>query len=254
MILNFFKDFLKPKNTLSTTHLHNYPTKLNIGCGYDKRSEYLNVDIDSKCSPDLLLDADGNLDVLPRSYFSEILASDVLEHVPRSESLRNLLTWNELLMKGGCLNIKTTDIISLASRMVSDMTYAAHHGWTICLFGNQAQPGDFHLTGFSDITLEVLLSAAGFEVITKGHIDEWMFDWTAKKIDSWTEFVEEQKQLSDFEFLCNTYRRVFLRDLDEQGNMHYSKRLRIGQTRSEVYLDIASSPEALFVKARTLNK
>lgn len=228
--------------------------KLNIGCGYDKRPEYLNVDIDPKCSPDLLLNADGSLDVLPKSHFFEILASDVLEHVPRSESLRNLLIWNELLVQGGCLNIKTTDIISLASRMVSDMSYAAHHGWTICLFGNQAHPGDFHLTGFSEITLEVLLSAAGFEVVTKGQIDEWMFDWTAKKVDSWSDFVKEHKQLSDFEFLCNTYKRVFLRELDEQGNTHYSKRLRIGRARSEVYLDIASSPEALFVKARSLNK
>ena len=28
--------------------------------------------------------------------------------------------------------------------MAADPTFAAQFGWTICLFGNQAHPGDFH--------------------------------------------------------------------------------------------------------------
>ena len=72
------------------------PEKLHVGCGYDKRPGYLNIDIDPACEPDILLA--GNLDnLLPRNYFVELLAKDVLEHIPRSETLRALLEW------AGCL-------------------------------------------------------------------------------------------------------------------------------------------------------
>jgi hypothetical protein len=254
MTLRSLKRLFNQELAVPRRSVKDYPTKLNIGCGFDKKIDYLNVDIDPNCGPDLLLSPDGSLDVLPRLYFSEILARDVLEHFPRSQSSRNLLIWNELLIQGGSLHIVTTDVLSVASKMVSNMTYAAHHGWSICLFGNQVHPGDFHLTGFSDLTLEVLLSAAGFEVSSKGYIDEWCFDWTTIKVDSWSQFIQEQERFSDIHFLSNSYEKVFNRELDAQGRDHFSESLKKGLTRREVYLEIASSPEALFVKARALGK
>lgn len=231
-----------------------FPNKLNIGCGYDKRAGYLNVDIDPNCMPDLLLGEDGDLGALPKQYFEEILARDVLEHFPRSESLRNLLIWNKHLQMDGKLRVVTSDILSVATKMTENMTYANHHGWTLCLFGNQKQPGDFHLTGFTEIVLEVLLSAAGFKVTTKGHIDEWCFDWSATKVDDWTEWIKEEEQSSNVQFLTNTYRKCFGRELDNEGESFYSDRLKKGCTRESVFLDLASSPEAIFVHANLLNR
>jgi predicted SAM-dependent methyltransferase len=105
-----------PRNFESSTAVP-FPKKLNIGCGYDKRVGYLNVDIDPNCTPDLLLGQDGDLGALPKRHFEEILARDVLEHFPRSESLRNLLIWNELLQLNGELRIVTSDILAVATKM-----------------------------------------------------------------------------------------------------------------------------------------
>jgi hypothetical protein len=243
----------RPATFTHSTDTHNYPRKLNIGCGFDKRLDHMNVDIDPNCNPDLLLDPNGNMDALPRNYFSEVLARDVLEHFPRNQSLRNLLEWNELLVATGILKLVTTDILSVAQKLKENKTYADHHGWTICLFGNQVQFGDYHLTGFTEITLQVLLSAAGFEVVTKGYIDEWCFDWAAKKVDSWSQFVEDQESYTDVEFLEHAYRKVFLRELDNEGKSYFHSLLKEGHSRRKVYLELASSPEALFVKARALS-
>jgi hypothetical protein len=133
------------------------------------------------------------------------------------------------------------------------MTYANHHGWTLCLFGNQVQPGDFHLTGFTEIVLEVLLSAAGFKVTSKGHIDGWCFDWLATKVEDWLEWLEGEEYSSNIEFLANTYIRCFSRELDPDGKKYYLERLKKGFTRKSVFLDLASCPEAIFVKANALN-
>ena len=63
-----------------------FPPKLNIGCGYDKREGYLNVDVDPACAPDLLI-RDGDYSPIPRRQFEEVLAKDVLEHIPRAQTI-----------------------------------------------------------------------------------------------------------------------------------------------------------------------
>src|ERR1041384_6056075 len=60
------------------------PTRINVGCGYDKRPGYLNIDVDPACSPDILIvNEDDSL--VPRGHFEEVVANDVLEHVPRAK-------------------------------------------------------------------------------------------------------------------------------------------------------------------------
>lgn len=44
------------------------PAKLNIGCGYDKRDGYLNIDSDPACCPDILI-IDNDLSGLPKGHF-----------------------------------------------------------------------------------------------------------------------------------------------------------------------------------------
>jgi len=62
------------------------PSKLNYGCGHNKLAGYLNVDIDPACQPDLLI-KNGDTSAIPRDYFEEVLANDVLEHFPRTQTL-----------------------------------------------------------------------------------------------------------------------------------------------------------------------
>lgn len=55
--------------------------KLNLGCGFDKREGWLNVDNFPECQPDQLLDIEATPWALPTDGFEHILMKHVLEHV-----------------------------------------------------------------------------------------------------------------------------------------------------------------------------
>jgi len=68
--------------------------KLNLGCGYNKKDGYVNVDKDEGCSPDLCFDitrADWPVDT---SVIEEVLAEHILEHLEGTEPY--LTFWKEL--------------------------------------------------------------------------------------------------------------------------------------------------------------
>jgi predicted SAM-dependent methyltransferase len=55
--------------------------KLNLGCGFDKRPGWHNVDHFAACEPDQVLDIEATPWDLPSDGFEEILLKHVLEHV-----------------------------------------------------------------------------------------------------------------------------------------------------------------------------
>ena len=225
------------------------PRRLNFGCGYDKREGYLNVDSDPACEPDVLL-VDNDLSVLPRHGFDEILAHDVLEHIPRAVTPAILLEWADLLTDGGKLVLQTSSIEGVASQLADNPSFRDQHGWTICLFGNQAHPGDFHLTGFTDMTLSVHLLAAGFRVDSMWVTDHWLLHAEATKVADWTDVVEQHATSDDEEFLAAAYRAMLDRESDDSGRVHFTNALAEGRaSRRDVVKELGSSPEHLFVVA-----
>ena len=55
--------------------------KLNLGCGFDKREGWLNVDNFPECEPDQRLDIEQTPWDLPSDAFEHVLMKHVLEHV-----------------------------------------------------------------------------------------------------------------------------------------------------------------------------
>lgn len=55
--------------------------KLNLGCGFDKREGFLNVDNFPACAPDQLFDIESTPWPLPTNQFEHVLLKHVLEHV-----------------------------------------------------------------------------------------------------------------------------------------------------------------------------
>jgi SAM-dependent methyltransferase len=93
------------------------PRRLNIGSGKDWREDCLNVDYNDYWRPDAVLDLNLPLDHvlarpterfgpvrLEKGYFREIIANDVLEHIPDlTTAMRTCL---DLLAEGGRFRIK----------------------------------------------------------------------------------------------------------------------------------------------------
>ena len=55
--------------------------KLNLGCGFKKLSDHWNVDIQSKCNPDQVLDLEITPWPYPDNFFERITADSILEHL-----------------------------------------------------------------------------------------------------------------------------------------------------------------------------
>jgi hypothetical protein len=219
-----------------------YPSKLNLGCGHDHLEGYLNVDVDPLCSPDLLI-VDGDDSAIPRGYFTEVFAQDVLEHIPHAQTLDALLNFADYLADGGKLILRTSSIVHVAAKLLSAQRYADHVGWTICLFGTQQHPGDFHYTGFTAVTLQTDLIAAGFTIEKMELRSGWLFHVEARKTLDWTSTVESTSGLTDLEFLQRAYQIAFYRDIDEGGILSYGKKLREGLSRKHALKEIFSAPE-----------
>lgn len=61
--------------------------KLNLGCGYDRRDGWLNVDAFAGCEPDKVMDLEEIPWDLPSDAFEHVLLKHVLEHVGRDFQL-----------------------------------------------------------------------------------------------------------------------------------------------------------------------
>jgi predicted SAM-dependent methyltransferase len=159
-----------------------FPRRLNLGCGFDRREGYLNVDFQPFHQPDLVSDV-RKLDALPSAAYEEIVAQDVLEHLPRTDTLDTLREWARVLRPGGRLVLRVPDVIGLARLLANRRDLAEQEVLLQNLFGTQAYPGDFHHFGFTELVLRHYLAAAGFRVDELSHRDEWLFDVVAVRVE-----------------------------------------------------------------------
>jgi hypothetical protein len=228
----------------SLTRAGPIPTKINVGCGQDKRPGYLNIDVDPQSRADLLI-VNNDDSMIPRNYFEEVLAHDVLEHIPRARTLAALLDWADYLVDGGKLVLQTSSILGVAAKLEQSPPYRQQHGWTACLFGNQAHPGDYHFTGFTELTLKVHLLAAGFRIDQLGLRDDWLFTVEASKAEDWATSCDLAVE-SDAEFVREAYRRAVFRNIEGEELKAATKALTLGVPRKVALKAIYASPERLY--------
>ena len=106
------------------------PRKINLGSGKDFRHDYLNIDTNPLWQPDLVWDLALSIFLtrhterfgmmsLQENFFDEILANDVLEHVP--ELVKIMTNCLKLLRVGGRMEILVPYELSLGA--CSDPTH-----------------------------------------------------------------------------------------------------------------------------------
>lgn len=138
--------------------------KLNIGCGLNPLSGYVNIDIIPTVRADLVADGSNILDVKPlwRGKVEEIVSYHAFEHFSHSQALRALRQWRELLQDGGKLVLELPDIYELCNMVSSgqddDLTLAY-------IFGSQDRDGQNHYWGWSPSSLEREMLEADYKDI-----------------------------------------------------------------------------------------
>ena len=227
------------------------PRRLNLGCGWDHRAGYVNVDFHAYHKPDVVADV-RKLGFLPAGHYDEIVAQDVLEHLPRRQTLAVLRHWNRLLRKGGTLELRVPNVVALVDllkmgeyRDPEKQKEVIHY-----LFGTQAYTGDFHLTSFTDVLITHYLSAAGFSTQRIAPHAYWLYDVTAEKLSDVEgpevfDFQELRTIEGDSEFVHACYRTLLGRAPDPDGLAHYVGVLRDGGSRDQVLGVFVASEEYL---------
>jgi len=216
-----------------------------MGCGFDIKNDFLNVDLHEMHGPDLVADC-TDLHMLPSSYYEYILAKDVLEHIPRLKTRSTLREWNRLLKIDGILELQVPNVIGLLDLLTRDenQNIAQHEKLLQCLYGTQAYNGDFHFIGFTEITLNGVLSETGFSLRESRVRDEWLFHAKAIKVEN----SQSDKLLiiKDNEgFLHAMYMALLDREPDEEGFNYYMEMLNKGFNREAVIETIKASDEYL---------
>jgi predicted SAM-dependent methyltransferase len=138
--------------------------KLNLGCGLDKRSGYLNVDCRPQVRPDRVADM-RRLPWVADNSVEEIAARDVLEHVGWREIPGVLREWARVLEPGGRLVLQLPNLCYLADRYLHRRDTGEFVRW---IYGDQDYPENQHRSGFDEESLRRALAQVGFEIETLG--------------------------------------------------------------------------------------
>lgn len=222
------------------------PLKANLGCGFDIREGYLNVDLHDWHKPDLIADV-TNLDMLPDGHFNEILAQDILEHLERHKTVPTLKEWARIMRPGGVIHIRVPSLLDLFSMLSSPERRSLEESEKVIhlIHGTQAYTGDYHLAGFTPVVLEAYLKQAGL-LLCHAHLrDEWLFEVSARKIDN---LIDPE------EMVHNSYFRILHRPADSGGLAALAARVEQENiTVSAVDEILANSEEAKRIESMPLH-
>ncbi len=153
---------------------------MNLGCGFDRREDCLNVDLQPMHRPDVVADA-VNLGFLPTGFFTQVTARDVLEHIPRPRIQEALQEWSRVLAPDGVLELQVPNVIGLLEQLKNKHSLEAQAMLLQSLFGTQAYNGDCHFYGFTAPVLAEHLNQAGLRIVRCEAKDGWLFDVSAVK-------------------------------------------------------------------------
>jgi len=148
------------------------PIKLNLGCGLDKRKDYVNIDVRKEVYPDIVLDLEKVPYPFPDNFADEILAKDVLEHFSFRNVQSILKEWHRILKPNGRIIIQTPDFDQIVQKFYNgeiekfgDPNTPLWYKLSYFLYGGQDYPENTHKCIFTKSELTKLLQQIGFRVL-----------------------------------------------------------------------------------------
>jgi len=222
--------------------------RLNLGCGNDYRAGWVNVDMHASHKVDMVSDVTWLKEIADQTCV-EILAQDVLEHISRPRASTALLEWNRVLQPSGWLTVRVPSLVHLLGLLThpARQDIPAQKELIQCLYGTQGYDGDFHLNGYTAMTLQHDLAQAGFALGAVRIVDDWMFEVDACKEQHMV--PDALLRIStDEAFLHAAFQKLLGRAPDAEGARYYGGVLRQGIAREAVLNSLMTSEEhCLFV-------
>ena len=119
--MEYLKRYRAPRDIRTYFRTHQVK-KLNVGCGYNILSDWLNVDAEPK--PGAIYLDGGKPWPYPSNSFAAVLAEHVIEHVPKPDGIKFLSEAFRVLEPGGYLRIVTPDLTFLMRLACDDLVDA----------------------------------------------------------------------------------------------------------------------------------
>ena len=139
--------------------------KLNLGCGDDLRSGYINVDIFPSSNECYRQGDMTSLDWLTEDgVVDEIIALDCIEYLPINEIQSTITNWIKKLVSGGVLKILVPDCYATAKAFYQGQLSLQEYSQIT--FGTQTGT-DKRLSMIDTTTMISLLEEAGMTISTK---------------------------------------------------------------------------------------
>jgi predicted SAM-dependent methyltransferase len=142
---------------------------LNVGCGERTYKEYPEghhcINYDARNIPnhtDVVGDV-RDLSIFGNDHFDYILASDIIEHFPISDTPMILKEWKRVLKSEGIVEFRLPDLDAICRSYVEKRHDAKLTSWL--LYGGQDYPGNFHFVCFDRQFLNSVIVPIGFEEV-----------------------------------------------------------------------------------------
>ncbi len=139
--------------------------KLNLGCGSNKLSDSINIDINEEFKPDLLLDflkfpypfANDSIDVI---YFFH-----TIEHITKVAHPTLLTEFHRILHSDGQLIISYPEFVKIAQAFIDNRFGWRESFWEATIYGRQTTKHDYHVCAMDTPTFTQLLCEIGFNIV-----------------------------------------------------------------------------------------
>ncbi len=177
--INKFKRVVYP---FTDNQMNCFGKKLNIGCYHMKLNDFINIDINPECEPDILGDV-RELEFENESI-DLILASQVLEHFDLLDVKFLLSKFYKWLKHNSHLIIEVPDVGTILD-MVEKGKCKLEDYYEYAIYGNQFEIGMKHKSQFDETLLMNMLKEAGFNNITRNYKVSNGLDDISLRFDVW---------------------------------------------------------------------
>lgn len=136
---------------------------LNLGCGSNKITGAVNVDLESSVKPDVIADF-RNLLPFPAGSVDEIYFFHTIEHIEKTYHARILCEMFRVLKHDGLLIVSYPEFTRCAQNYINNFQ-GKRDFWEATIYGRQLYKSDYHISLMDSRFFEELLEYVGFKDI-----------------------------------------------------------------------------------------